>query len=128
MITFYKDKEKRTLNPTLFSDIAMSWADAIYKSGNKDMNKRSQLRKFFDEIIRLNALAKGNPDDWDDIVPFVNMVIAKTAYAEGRKKVSKEFLDFMKDGIGQIENYKDLDVFANFFEAFMGFYRKYGEK
>ena len=33
MISFYKDKEKRILNPTLFSDVAEKLADDIYKSG-----------------------------------------------------------------------------------------------
>ena len=125
MISFYKDKEKRTLDPKLFSDIAMVWADKIHESGGRDSNKRSQLRKFFDEVIRLNSLAKNNPDDWDKILPFVNMVIARAAYAEGRRKVSKEFLELMKNCIGQVQNNKDLDVFANFFEAFMGFYSQH---
>ncbi|NQU02986.1 MAG: type III-A CRISPR-associated protein Csm2 [Syntrophaceae bacterium] len=122
MISFYKDKEKRMLDPKLFSDIAMGWAQKIHASGNKESNKRSQLRKFYDEVIRLNSLAKGNPEDWDNIVPFVNMVVAKAAYAEGRRKVSKEFSELMKHCIDHVENEKDLDVFANFFEAFMGFY------
>lgn len=53
------------------------------------------------------------------------MLIAKVAYAQGRKKVSQEFVDLMKNCINQITKDKDLDVFANFFEAFMGFYRQY---
>ena len=122
MINFYKDKEKRTLDPKLFSIVAKDCAKTIHESGNKESNKRSQIRKFYDEVIRLNSLVKGNPKDWDNIVPFVNMVIAKAAYAEGRRKVSKEFSDLLKQCISQIENEKDLDVFANFFEAFMGFY------
>lgn len=122
MINFYKDKEKRTLEPKLFSEVAMSWAKKIHESGNRESNKRSQLRKFYDEVIRLNAVAKSKEEKWDNIVPFVNMVIAKAAYAEGRKKVSNEFSKMMKECITQIENEKDLGVFANFFEAFMGFY------
>ncbi|MBN2568616.1 MAG: type III-A CRISPR-associated protein Csm2 [Deltaproteobacteria bacterium] len=129
MINFYKDKEKSTLNPTLFSDIAMGWAEKIHEGNvrQKDCNKRSQLRKFYDEVTRLNSRAKSKTEDWDNIVPFVNMLLAKAAYAEGRNKVSKDFSDLLKHCIGKIENEKDLDVFANFFEALMGFYRKYGE-
>ena len=127
MINFYKDKEKRILNPKLFSETAMGWAEKIYASGGKDANKRSQLRKFFDEVLRLNSLAKSNPKDWDNIIPYVNMLIAKAAYAHGRKKVTQEFVDLIKGCIDQVHEDKDLDVFANFFEAFIGFYRKYGE-
>ena len=124
MITFYKDKEKRILNPTLFSDVAMGWAEEIYNSGHGKANKRSQLRKFFDEVLRLNSLSTN--EDWDNILPYVNMLLAKSVYAEGRGNTTKDFTRFMKESIDEIRNREDLEVFANFFEAFMGFYRKYG--
>ncbi|MDY0043906.1 MAG: type III-A CRISPR-associated protein Csm2 [Syntrophales bacterium] len=130
MINFYKgDKEKRILDPKLFSDVAMSWAEKIHEGNvrQKDCNKRSQLRKFYDEVTRLNSQAKSKTEEWDNIAPFVNMLIAKAAYAEGRNKVSKDFSALVKHCIEKIENEKDLDVFATFFEALMGFYRKYGE-
>lgn len=127
MVSFYKDKEKRILNPVLFSETAMDWAEKIHVKGGRYANKRSQLRKFFDEVLRLNSLAKSNPGAWDNIIPYVNMLIAKAAYAQGRKKVTQEFVDLIKVCIDQVHNDRELDVFANFFEAFMGFYRKYGE-
>ncbi|NLA75015.1 MAG: type III-A CRISPR-associated protein Csm2, partial [Deltaproteobacteria bacterium] len=57
---------------------------------------------------------------------YVNMLIAKAVYAEGRKKVTGEFVTMLKNCINQVHKAEDLDLFANFFEAFMGFYRKYG--
>lgn len=127
MVSFYKDREKRILNPVLFSETAMSWAEKIHDKGGKSANKRSQLRKFFDEVIRLNSLSKSNPEDWDNILPYVNMLIAKAAYAQGRGKITQEFVDLIKGCIDQVHKDRDLDIFANFFEAFIGFYRKYGE-
>ncbi len=129
MIEFYKDRQKKTLDPLLFSSVAEDWASKVYKSGERerDKNKRSQLRKFYDELLRLNALAKMSPGDWDDIHPYVNMLIAKVVYARGRNKVTREFEDMLKYCISHVQEDKDLDVFANFFEAFMGFYRQYGE-
>jgi len=56
------------------------------------------------------------------------MLVAKTAYAQGRKLVTKTFVDLMKDGISQIDSKNDLRVFANFLEAFMGFYKVSGPK
>lgn len=125
---FYKDKEKRIINPILFSTVAETWADTVHSSGGRDANKRSQLRKFFDEVLRLNSLVKGNPEDWDNILPYINMLIAKAAYAQGRNKVSEDFVRLLKDGIQQIQRKEDLDIFANFFEAFMGYYRQYSDK
>lgn len=129
MIEFYRDKQKRTLNPLLFSSVAEDWAKKIRDGGTreKDKNKRSQLRKFYDEVLRLNTLAKMSPGDWENIHPYVNMLIAKVVYARGRNKVTQEFEDMLKSCIGHVQADKDLDVFANFFEAFMGFYRQYGE-
>jgi CRISPR-associated protein Csm2 len=91
-----------------------------------DHNKRTQIRKFYDEVVRLNAAAKANPEDWDTILPFINMLIAKAAYANGRNKlVTDEFVRMLKDCITQVQKPADLDVFASFFESFMGFYRKF---
>jgi CRISPR-associated protein Csm2 len=127
MINFYKDRDKRILIPELFSEIAMQWAHKIHEEGGGSANKRSQLRKFFDEVVRLNSLTKNNQKDWDNILPYVNMLIAKAAYAEGRQKVTGQFVDFIKGCIKEVHQKEDLDVFANFFEAFIGFYRQYGE-
>jgi len=56
------------------------------------------------------------------------MIIAKTAYARGRKLVSDSFVKFIRSSIEQVKDPKGLDVFANFFEAFMGFYTMYVPK
>jgi len=127
MISFYKDKEKRVLDPKLFSTTAEQWAKKIKESEGGKFNKRTQIRKFYDEVVRYNTLAKVNPGDWDNILPYINMLIAKAAYAKGRNNlVTEDFVGLMKDCVEQIRDPRDLDVFANFFEAFMGFYRQYG--
>ena len=122
--TFYKDSTKRAIRPELFSSTAEELAKKIDEA-DKGKNKRSQIRKFYDEVIRLNAMVRSNPEEWDNVIPLVNMIIAKAAYAEGRRLVTEDFVLFLKQAIQQVESHKDLDVFANFFEAFMGFYRKY---
>ena len=55
------------------------------------------------------------------------MLIAKAAYAEAKGSVTSGFTKLIKDFVNEIKEPNDLNVFANFFEAFMGFYRKYGE-
>ncbi len=133
-IEFYKDGSKKAINPVLFSGFAQKAAGEVAKAGQvttKDgktkleQNKRTQIRKFYDEVVRLNSDVKNKTNDWDTVFPFVNMLIAKTTYAYGRKLVTKEFLDMMNVCVSQIEKPEDLDVFCNFFEAFMGFYKQY---
>ncbi|MBF0121380.1 MAG: type III-A CRISPR-associated protein Csm2 [Desulfobacterales bacterium] len=119
-IKFWKDRTKGTIEPTLFSDKAEFLAKELANEG-KRINKRTQIRKFYDEVVRLDMESKTR--DWDNILPIVNMLIAKAAYAKGRDLVSDNFLNFIKNSVKQISDKKDLSAFANFFEAFMGFYR-----
>lgn len=134
-IVFYKDRSKGTIEPKLFSDVAEKTAEDIAKSGQTRTrdgemklvhNRRTQIRKFYDEVLRLNGIVKGNPEDWDHVLPYVNMLIAKAAYANGRSSlVTDDFVALLKECVAQVQKPSDLDVFANFFESFMGFYRRY---
>ncbi|MBI9093104.1 MAG: type III-A CRISPR-associated protein Csm2 [Desulfobacterium sp.] len=127
-ICYWKDKSKKTINPKLFSTEAEKLAKDVASDNERSnkVNKRTQLRKFYDEVLRLNTLSRSNPGDWDNILPYVQMLTAKVAYAKGRDLVSNNFLNFMKSGIEQVEDQDDLAVFSNFFEAFMGFYKQHG--
>ncbi len=126
-IEFWKDKEKGIIDPKLFSDKAEDLAKTIANDcklrDNKNKNKISQIRKFYDEVVRLNMEAKSESADWDKILPIVNMITAKTAYAMGRKLITENFLVFIRTSIKQIQEPEDLSVFANLFEAFYGFYK-----
>ena len=134
-ITFYKDRSKGIVEPKLFSDFAEKTAEDIAKSGQTttregrtklERNKRTQIRKFYDEVLRLNGIVKSNPRVWEVVLPYINMLIAKAAYANGRNTlVTDDFVKLLKDCVAQVEKPADLDVFANFFESFMGFYRRY---
>lgn len=125
-IEFWKEKEKGIVDPALFSTKAEALAKELandHETSRKKFNKRTQIRKFFDEVVRLDMIVKSRPEDWHSIVPLVHMLTAKAAYAKGRELISENFLKFIKDSVEQIEEQKDLSVFATFFEAFYGFYR-----
>lgn len=126
-IILWKDKASRKLEPTLFSDTAEKLAREI---GNEDRNanKSSQLRRYFDEVVRLSTQAKASGADMNLILPQVHMLVAKVAYAKGRKLVTDSFVELMKSGISQINDKEDLQVFTNFLESFMGFYKMYRPK
>ncbi|OPX18998.1 MAG: type III-A CRISPR-associated protein Csm2 [Desulfobacca sp. 4484_104] len=124
-IVFWKDRERGTIEPTLFSKMAEDLAERLAKEGK--VNKRTQIRKFYDEVLRLDNEAQSNPttEQWENILPRLHMLIAKAVYAQGRELVSPDFVKFIKSSINQIQQKEDLSVFTNFFEAFMGFYRLY---
>jgi CRISPR-associated protein Csm2 len=126
-IEFWKDESKRTVDPMLFSDkaakLSKQLAEECQNSRGKKLNKRTQIRRFYDEVTRLQMASKIPESDWDAVLPLVHMLVAKAAYARGRELVSETFVDFIRSSIEQVKGPKDLVVFANLFEAFMGFYR-----
>ncbi len=128
-ITFWKDKESEKIDPTLYSihaeTLAKKMADDNRNSRRK-VNKRTQIRKFYDEVVRLDSITAHDADQWDNVAPLVHMLVAKAAYANGRDLVSDGFARFIRNSIDQMQDAKDLTVFATFFEAFMGFYRLHG--
>ena len=132
-IDFWKDREQGIIDPMLFSKKAEEKAIALSNEASGNLNKITQIRKFYDEVVRLDMVAKARDakkteGEWNNILPLVHMLVAKAAYANGRKLVSDQFLNFIKGSVNQVEKPDDLTVFANFFEAFMGFYRLYIEK
>ena len=124
-ITLWKDRENKKVDPLLFSEKAEDLAKQISESGKKKINASTQLRRFYDEVNRLNSQAKNQNADWDAILAQVHMIVAKVAYAQARELVSKDFVTLMKALIRQVKTREDLQVFTAFFEAFMGFYKVY---
>lgn len=130
-IVLWKDRKEKLLDPELFSKTADAFAKKMaedHKQSGKKENKRTQIRKFYDETVRLDMLTKSRSEEWVSIIPIVHMLTAKAAYALGRKLISENFMNFIKESVNQIEGPEDLNVFCNFFESFMGFYRLYGPK
>ena len=130
-IEFWKDKDNRQVDPLLFSSRAEDLAKKFsheHENTRSKPNKRTQMRKFFDEITSLNMAAKSGRQDFQNILPLVHMLTAKAAYANGRELVSDSFLAFIKESVEQVDDERDLDIFATFFEAFIGFYRLHGPK
>jgi CRISPR-associated protein Csm2 len=127
-ILFWQDKQAQRIDPRLFSKTAEEMALRIGDENSRQskLNKRTQIRKFYDEVLRLNGLAQSSDVPFDSVLPQVHMLVAKTAYAKGRELVSPNFLTFIKESVEQVKTKDDLRVFADFFEAFMGFYRIYG--
>ncbi|MCL6622747.1 MAG: type III-A CRISPR-associated protein Csm2 [Syntrophobacterales bacterium] len=124
-IQFWKNRETREPNPEIFWHAAEKLSEKLANQGQA--NKRTQIRKFYDEVLRLDQDAKRLPEEqWPNILVRLNLLVPKAVYAWGRNNlVSEDFVNFIKESVRQIQNKEDLAVFANFFEAFMGFYRKH---
>jgi CRISPR-associated protein Csm2 len=138
-VIFYSDPENKVLNYDLFSNHADQWAIRICSSGLKtkfdqktkkekkvlEKNKISQIRKFYDEVLRFSEYLKAG-EDYKSILPYIKMLNAKAAYAEGRKLVTEDFKDFIKQTLAYLDDDPNsFKIFVSFFEAFMGYYKFY---
>ena len=141
-LELWQDKAQKTVDPKLYSSMADQWASFICLEGaitvNREgkeekiqkKNKQSQLRRFYDEVVRLHDMTERqvNPVSMTLALPALHMLIAKASYALGRNLVTQGFVDLLRDGITAVETKEDLRVFSCFFEAFMAFYKFYDPK
>lgn len=127
-IKFWKDKSKKLLEPDLFSLTAEKLAREVKESSEKNKDKPTQIRKFYDEVLRFNSIVKTTPDEFDNILPYLKMLNAKAAYAVGRKLISDKFKSFISDSLSQVKDKEDFDAFVGLFESFIGYYKFYYEK
>jgi CRISPR-associated protein Csm2 len=129
-VEFYADPQKKIIHHDLFSNCAEVLAKEICKAwlnnkGDKlEKNKISQIRKFYDEVLRFSDFLKAG-EDYKAILPYVKMLNAKAAYAEGRKLITTEFKNFIKQSLDHLteNNPQAFELFSSFFEAFMGYYK-----
>ncbi len=125
-----------SLDPDIFSGKAEKIAKEVFDGQERTRgkaNKPTQLRKFYDEVIRFDSIIKSCPsekqsEEFNKLLPYLKMLNAKAAYAMGRDLVTQEFKEFISKGLDQIKTKDDFDIFAGLFEAFMGFYKFYDEK
>lgn len=116
------------VTPTLFSETAKECAKVISDNGDRDKNKSTQLRRFYDEVCMWHEKIANDETKFAENLPFVRMVAAKVAYARGRDLVDDSFMDFMEKGLDQVDSIKTFNTFKTFMEAFMGFYKMYKPK
>ena len=112
------------INAELFDSTANQSAAAISEV-EEQVNKITQLRRFYDEIVMWNDKLQKNEDKYPEYIPFIKMLNAKVAYARGRKHVDDNYKDLMERCIAQLDN-NNVQTFFHFklfMEAFMGFYK-----
>ena len=112
------------LTKELFDTIADKCAKIIAASSDS-INKPTQIRRFYDELVMWNDRAAVSEKAFTDALPFVYMIKSKVAYAKGRKTVDLTFQDFINKTINQINDRKTLNNAKLFMEAVMGFYKQY---
>lgn len=111
-----------TLNAQLFNEVAKRCAEAV--GANDRRNKPSQLRRFYDELVMWTAKAEQHPERFAEYQPFILMLNAKAAYADGRELVDTNFVRLLTHCLKQATDARTLGLVKLFFEAFLGFYKE----
>lgn len=125
------------LDPGVFDEVARKAAEIVGAEG-RNLNKTSQLRKFYDELLMWEGRVNGKePDGAKDrlreFLPLIRMLNAKAAYAQGRKHVGPDFVYLLRTCLEQVKSEPEVESGPEtlrhvrlFFEAFMGFYKIVG--
>lgn len=114
---------------TLYADIARDKAEFIAEHSGREVNKGTQLRRFYDELTLWNEKINGSGTEaerarrYEELAPLVKMLVAKVAYAKGRKHVDENFETLFRHVIDAVKDAKTLEQSKLFMEAFMGFYK-----
>lgn len=119
---FSEIRFSKPLNADLFNTIAQRMAKAV-ATADRNANKSTQLRRFFDELVLWEIRVSQQPAKFDEYLPFIRMINAKAAYAEGRKLVERTFVGLMHHALGEVKDADSLTTCKLFWEAFMGFYK-----
>ncbi len=112
----------------LFNRIAKQAAQAVARA-DQHRNKPTQLRRFYDELMLWETRVSQQPTEaqeakFKEYLPFIRMLNAKAAYAEGRKLVDRTFVDLMHHTLNEVTSPQTLTTCKYFWEAFMGFYKQ----
>ncbi len=105
----------------LFSEKANEIAKSFYNT------KDSQIRKFYDEILKrkmIIELAEGRENKekvFRKQLPYIKMLLAKVTYSSKRRNVDKNFKEFLYKNIGYISTLDEFLVFCDLFEAVVAY-------
>jgi CRISPR-associated protein Csm2 len=115
------------IDPMLYSEVAEEAAKAVGAGVGRDQNKPTQLRRFYDELVALQAKVS-DQKSFDEHLPFIQMLKAKVAYAKGRQKVDEQFVALLNRVINEARDPRALKQARLFMEAFMAFYKIHGPR
>jgi len=116
-----------SIRPELFSETAQYYAEKLGAQDSK--NENSQVRGFFDELIRIHMAIGNDEKKYKEQLPFLLMLRSKVYYSKGRKLVNDDFVDFMEEGLElSKKGLREFEIFVRFFEAFLGFFKYYKDK
>jgi CRISPR-associated protein Csm2 len=122
VLNYFKDAEKKILDPNLLDSYAKESAQKFRKL------KSSQMRRFYDEIKAIERkilsgderIAKANFERDRALIVMLN---AKAVYAQMRDVAPPDFTAFIFNHVASINDLHDFKAFVKVFEAVVAFHK-----
>ncbi len=117
---FAKEGEKLVLRKEYIVDYPIMIAEAL---DDRDKNKSSQLRKFYDFCIRLRSIID-NGRSFREVQSELARLGPFARYAESRSRVTPVFVQFIEKNMERVHNEGDFNAFMKHFEAVIAYLKK----
>lgn len=121
---YYHDDEKKKLKKEYIIDYSKNIAESLDREGGRERNKRSQIRKFYDCLLRTEQKLYLNQNDFLSIEADLATIQLHAFNAKTREVVSEIFLSFIEENIAAIHDERDLRAFVKHFEAVIIFIKR----
>lgn len=112
---YYEDAEKKVMRPEYIIKYPKEIVEELKCDRNK--NKSSQLRKYYEFVIRIKDRLRQTNTSYDEMKSEIGRLIPFAEYALTRGKVSDYFQKFISKNVNCIHDEKDFMAFAKHFEA-----------
>ncbi|MDE7169680.1 MAG: type III-A CRISPR-associated protein Csm2, partial [Mucispirillum sp.] len=81
--------------PELIKDEAEIFAKSIKSNPKKQKDAYTQIRRFYDELVRIQTKSKDDNDSFDKYLPAVYIIASQAAYAQAKGNLSESFKEFI---------------------------------
>lgn len=96
----------------------------MLSSGSRNINKRSQIRKFYEYALRMQKSLQQNNGNFGKVEAELGRLAPHAAYAKSRRVVSDFFEEFIQRNLEAIHSAEDLNAFCKHFEAIIAYLPK----
>ncbi len=121
---YYSDARKEKLKKEYIIDLPKKIAKELEYDGGRDANKRTQIRKFYEYLLRVELKMQLKENDYSMVEADLAALVPYVSYAGKRRLVSRIFQQFIEKNVNAVHDANDLRAFAKHFEALVAFTKK----
>ncbi|MFG6395001.1 MAG: type III-A CRISPR-associated protein Csm2 [Lachnospiraceae bacterium] len=121
---YYSDPEKEKLKKEYITRYPENIAKSLEHDSSKEVNKRSQIRKFYEYLLRVERKMQLKGNDYSMAEADLEALVPYVSYANKRKLVSALFQTYIKKNVESVHDEKDMKAFVKHFEALVAFTKR----